>query len=97
MVIQFVFYHLLPLFDLALPSARSSCTLSSTPSTVCLHASDKEQIEKEELIQKSFHCCPLLVPHLVNTIDAGVIIIEFVELYISTSDSCWHHEQANQY
>jgi hypothetical protein len=73
LVIQFHFYHLLlPLFDLAPPSAPSSCTLSSSPSAVCLHTSDKEQIEKEELSQKGFHCCPPLVSLLDYTVDAGV-------------------------
>ena len=52
-VLQFLFYHFLPLFELAPSSAQSSCTLSSTPSAACLHTSDKYQKEKEELIQRS--------------------------------------------
>jgi hypothetical protein len=67
MVIQFHFYRLLPLFDLAPPSAPSSCKLSSTtPSAAFLHASNKEQNEKEELNKKSFYCCPPLVYLLDN-------------------------------
>ena len=57
-VVQFLFYHLLPLFELAPPSAPSPFTLSSTPSAGCLHISDRDQIEKEEIFQRSL--CSLL-------------------------------------
>jgi hypothetical protein len=73
-VLQFLFYHLLPLFELAPSSAQqSSCTLSCTPPAACLHTSDKYQKEKEELIQqRSLYYCHPLFSLIDNTMDAGV-------------------------